>query len=412
MQRTGAFRLRLEKALNRLLRVTISSSVAAQWLSIRLQLLGAFIATSIALLSVLGSATDLLHVSPALLGISLVYSLSIVSKLNGLVGSLTETEQEMVSVERCSEYLSLPCEFLSPVGGGADSAALLSSAGPAASVRGAEGSEDNITTPLLSSPALGDAPDSTAVISAPPLPLPLPSSWPARGEIVFRDVRMRYSPSSPDALCGVSLTIPPGARVAVVGRTGSGKSSLLRVLLGVSPYHAGSVAIDGVELRDVPRDVLRARLSIIPQDPLLLSGPLRLSLDPWRRHGDEALARALVDCGFVDTMVSSGEEGAKEQRARELLDFAVVEGGASLSLGQRQLLCLGRALLRGSRVVLLDEFSSSVDAQAEALLYSLLEKSIARTGSTLLVISHRSPPASCTLQVSMSQGVANLISIK
>jgi ABC-type multidrug transport system fused ATPase/permease subunit len=167
-----------------------------------------------------------------------------------------------------------------------------------------------------------------------------------------------------------------------------------------------------VELRNVPRDVLRARLSIIPQDPLLLSGPLRLSLDPWRRHGDEALARALVDCGFVDTMVSSGEEGAKEQRARELLDFAVVEGGASLSLGQRQLLCLGRALLRGSRVVLLDEFSSSVDAQAEALLYSLLEKSIARTGSTLLVISHRSPPASCTLQVSMSQGVASLISIK
>ena len=414
MQRTGPFRLRLERALDRLLRVNISSSLAAQWLSIRLQLLGAFIATSIALLSVLGSTTGLLRVSPALLGISLVYSLSIVSKLNGLVGSLTETEQEMVSVERCSEYLSLSCEFASPVGGGTDSAALLSSAGPAVGGGGEVGIGvgDSITTPLLSSIGLDGAPE--VVLPVPTLPAPLPSSWPARGEIVFRDVRMRYHPDSSDALRGVSLTIPPGSRVAVVGRSGSGKSSLLRVLLGVSPYHAGSVTIDGVELRDVPRDVLRARLSIIPQDPLLLSGPLRLSLDPWLRNGDEALARALIDCGFVDTMTShcDGGEEAKEQCARELLDFPIVEGGASLSLGQRQLLCLGRALLRGSRVVLLDEFSSSVDAQAEALLYSLLERSVARTGSTLVVISHRSPPASCTLEVSMSQGVASLITIK
>ena len=226
---------------------------------------------------------------------------------------------------------------------------------------------------------------------------------------------MRYGPAlasasdsvSADALSDVSVNLAAGSRVAIMGRTGSGKSSLLRVLLGLTPYYAGSAQIDGVELRAVPRDVLRARISTIPQDPFVLSGPLRLSLDPWSARTDAELAQALLDCGFVDTMhdqATSTPSSESSSRALELLDLPLVDGGATLSLGQRQLICLGRALLRGSRVVLLDEFSSSVDPQAEALLHTVLERSVARSGSTLLVVTHREPPASCGLLLSMAGG--------
>ena len=429
MQRGPVFRRQLRAALDRLLTVSVASAAASQWLSVRLQLLGALIAASIALLSTVGTCTGLLSVSPALLGISLVYSLSIVSKLNGLVGSLTETEQEMVSVERCVEYLALRSEFGEPVAGlggvaqnWSKAAVLSKSASVSASARpkGKAEADADLEAPLLSSRDADEVKANSPLLSQAAL-----EGWPSRGAVTLSALHMRYGDDddggggkdtttllAPDALSGVSLHIAAGSRVAIMGRTGSGKSTLLRVLLGLSPYYAGSAMIDGVEVKRVPRALLRARLSIIPQDPCVLSGPLRLSLDPWCRHGDSALAQALLDCGFVQTMKSSTEEQAKEEvaeqtdlrRAHELLELELVDGGSNLSLGQRQLVCLGRALLRGSRLVLLDEFSSSVCPQAEALLYAVLERSLERTGSTLLVITHREPPLSCGQLLTMAEG--------
>jgi len=181
---TEYFHTQLGDALDATLRVSLASTIASQWLSLRLQFLGAIIATALALFALLGTRYQFFAMSPSLLGLSLVYSLSIVSKLNGLIGSLTETEQEMVSFERVSEYLQLPSEKES----------------------GKEEEE-----------CKGGGGEGTSQT--------LDMSWPEHGEVVFSNVSMRYRAELPLAIKNVSFVIPSGSRVAVVGRTGSGKSS-------------------------------------------------------------------------------------------------------------------------------------------------------------------------------------------
>ena len=158
------------------------------------------------------------------------------------------------------------------------------------------------------------------------------SGWPWNGGITFVNASMRYREDFDPVLKGVSVSISPGESVGIVGRTGSGKSTLFRVLLRLSELEAGQILIDGVDIARIGLDTLRSRISIIPQDAVLFSGSIRMNLDPFLQHGDEELWTALRKAHALGMI--AGLPGG--------LSFQVSEGGENFSAGQRQQLCLAR----------------------------------------------------------------------
>lgn len=294
-----------------------------RWLSIRLDAIGNMMIFIISMLVV----TSRFSVAPSIGGVVLSYILGIVGMFQFAVRQLAEVENNMNSTERIHHY-----------GTGLDEEAPLHVEGNAVA-----------------------------------------ETWPEHGEIVFDDVQMRYRAGLPLVLKGLTIHIAPGERIGIVGRTGAGKSSIMATLFRIVELSGGAINIDGLDISQIGLHDLRSRMAIIPQDPTLFRGTVRSNLDPFDEHTDMEMWSALRQAGLAD-------EASTNQRGITL-DTSVQEEGLNFSLGQRQLMALARALVRGSRIIVCDEATSSVDFATDLKIQRTMMEGF--RGKTLLCIAHR-----------------------
>ncbi|XP_046419120.1 multidrug resistance-associated protein 1 isoform X10 [Neodiprion fabricii] len=296
------------------------SVIANRWLAIRLEMVGNLIIFFAALFSVLPKE----DLTAGGVGFSLSYALQITQTLNWLVRMTSDVETNIVAVERIKEYGETPQE------------------------------------------APWEIPNCSP-----------PADWPSEGRVEFRDYKVRYREGLDLVLKGLTFTVNGGEKVGIVGRTGAGKSSLTLSLFRIIEAAGGKIFIDGLDISQMGLHALRSRLTIIPQDPVLFSGTLRLNLDPFEQHTDDQVWKAL-EHAHLKEFVKGLPSGLLHE---------VTEGGDNLSVGQRQLICLARALLRKTRVLILDEATAAVDLETDDLIQRTIREEF--KNCTVLTIAHR-----------------------
>ncbi|XP_048102186.1 multidrug resistance-associated protein 1-like [Alosa alosa] len=294
--------------------------VATRWLAVNLEFLGNLLVLAAAILSVWGRAT----LSPGIVGLAVSHSLQVTGILSWIVRSWTDVENNIVSVERVKEYAETPKE--------------------------APWKLENS---------------------------PMPSNWPRTGTIEFREYGLQYRKGLDWALKEITILIKEREKVGIVGRTGAGKSSLTQGIFRILEAAKGEIHIDGINIAEIGLHELRSRITIIPQDPVLFSGTLRMNLDPFDGYSDEEVWRAL-ELAHLKNFVS----GLPDKLYHECS-----EGGENLSLGQRQLVCLARALLRKTKILVLDEATAAVDVETDNLIQSTIRTQF--EDCTVLTIAHR-----------------------
>ncbi|XP_060581167.1 multidrug resistance-associated protein 1-like isoform X5 [Ruditapes philippinarum] len=294
--------------------------ISNRWLAIRLEFVGNCILFFAALFAVI-ARNDL---SPGIVGLSITYALNVTQTLNWMVRMTTELETNIVAVERVKEYSETPTEAAWEV-------------------------EDKRPS----------------------------ENWPEKGEVKFVDYGTRYREGLDLVIKGIDCTVKPGEKVGIVGRTGAGKSSLTLALFRIIEPAQGHIIIDGVNIGEIGLHDLRSKLTIIPQEPVLFSGTLRMNLDPFDEHTDDAVWTALEHAhlkAFVAELPTK-------------LEHECTEGGENLSVGQRQLVCLARALLRKTKILILDEATAAVDLETDDLIQHTIRTEF--SDATVLTIAHR-----------------------
>ncbi|KAE8687917.1 ABC transporter C family member 8 [Hibiscus syriacus] len=206
-----------------------------------------------------------------------------------------------------------------------------------------------------------------------------PSSWPSKGRIELQELKIRYRSNAPLVLKGISCIFKEGTRVGVVGRTGSGKTTLISALFRLVEPASGKVLIDGLDICSMGLKDLRMKLSIIPQEPTLFRGSIRTNLDPLGLYSDDEIWKALEKCQLKTTISGLPNK----------LDSSVSDEGENWSLGQRQLFCLGRVLLKRNRILVLDEATASIDSATDAILQRIIREEF--SNCTVITVAHRVP---------------------
>ncbi|KAK9927056.1 hypothetical protein M0R45_024259 [Rubus argutus] len=218
-------------------------------------------------------------------------------------------------------------------------------------------------------------------------------NWPNVGKVEIHDLKVRYRPNSPLVLHGINCIIEGGHKIGIVGRTGSGKTTLISVLFRLVEPTEGKIIVDGYDICTIGLHDLRSRFGIIPQDPTLFCGSVRFNLDPLSEHTDHEIWEVLKKCQLREAI------GEKEEGLASL----VVEDGINWSMGQRQLFCLGRALLKKSRILVLDEATASMDNATDSILQKTIRTEFA--DCTVITVAHRIPTVmDCTKVLAISDG--------
>ena len=265
------------------------------------------------------------------------YLLQMTSTIRSLLSAYSETEAKLISLERCSYFMEVKPE------------------------EGYKGLE------LLES-ALRRNKDVNIDVKS--------LSWPTRGKVEIKNLSVKYRENLPNVLRDINLTIKPGTKVGIVGRTGAGKSTLISAIYRTFDEFKGEIKIDDKEIRSIDLKLLRNTMTIISQDPYLFNDTLRNNIDPTKKFTDEAIQDILSEVKLWEKF--SSLEG---------LDSKIESGGSNLSQGEKQLLCLARALLFDNKVVLMDEATANIDTQTEAVIQRLIKDRL--NNSTILMIAHR-----------------------
>ncbi|XP_041372528.1 multidrug resistance-associated protein 1-like [Gigantopelta aegis] len=290
-----------------------------RWLGWRLDFLGSIVILAAAVFAVNDDGLE-----GGLVGLSITYALQVTATLNWMVRTTSDLETNIVSVERVKEYSETPTE--------------------------AEW-ENPFRRP--------------------------PQDWPQKGDINFLNYQARYRPGLDLVIKGITYDVQGGQKIGIVGRTGAGKSSMAVALFRLIEAAGGSIVIDGRRASDMGLHDLRSRLTILPQDPVLFSGSLRMNLDPFNLYTDEQIWTALKHAHlnkFVSELPTT-------------IEYECGEGGQNLSVGQRQLVCLARTLLRKTKILVLDEATAAVDMETDDLIQQTIRTEF--KDCTILTIAHR-----------------------
>ncbi|KAM6963812.1 ATP-binding cassette sub-family C member 3 isoform 2-T2 [Tautogolabrus adspersus] len=294
--------------------------VSNRWLGVRIEFIGNCIVLFAALFAVTGKE----NLNPGIVGLSVSYALQVTMSLNWMVRMCSDLENNIVAVERVKEYSETKTE----------------------------------------------APWEVEDKKPPP-------EWPQKGNVEFQDYSVRYREGLDLVLKKLTLNVKGGEKIGIVGRTGAGKSSMTLCLFRLLEAAGGEITIDEVKISEIGLHDLRSKLTIIPQEPVLFSGTLRMNLDPFEKYGDEEVWKAL-EHSHLHKFVSN-------QPAK--LELECAEGGENLSVGQRQLVCLARALLRKTRILILDEATAAIDLETDDLIQSTIRTQF--EDCTVFTIAHR-----------------------